>query len=58
MLLFLIMLSIVVAGLAAIEFSQAPRPRTISVWSDEAERRLLKSRFGPNDSRFGPNDRW
>jgi hypothetical protein len=49
MLLFGIMLTIAVIGLLAIEFGQAARPREVSVWNDDLERRLLQRRSSPFD---------
>jgi hypothetical protein len=46
MLLFVLLLIIVAAGLAAIELGQAARPRGFTVWNDDIERRMLRDQFG------------
>jgi hypothetical protein len=46
MLLFIFTITIAIAGLAAIEFNQAPQPRKYTVWNDDAERRLLRTQTG------------
>ncbi len=46
MFLLILMLSITLAGLAAMEFRQAERPRDFSVWNDDIERRLLRTHHG------------
>jgi len=42
MLLLVISLIVALAGLVAIEFGQAARPREYPAWNDAIERRLLR----------------
>ena len=44
--LLILMLAVIVAGLIAMDLHQAERPRDYSVWSDDLERRLLRTRTG------------
>jgi hypothetical protein len=44
MFLFLLMLTIAVLGLTAIELGQAHRPREVPIWNDDVERRFLRHR--------------
>ncbi len=44
MLLFLLTLTIALAGLTAIELGQPHRPRELPIWNDDVERRLLRLR--------------
>jgi hypothetical protein len=46
MFLFILMLAVIAAGLVAMDLCQAERPREYSVWSDDLERRLLRTRGG------------
>jgi hypothetical protein len=43
LILFIVLATIVIAGLAAIAWAE-PRPSDFIVWNDETERRLLRER--------------
>jgi hypothetical protein len=46
MFLLILMLTVTLAGLAAMKLCQAERPRDYSVWNDDIERRLLRTHTG------------